>query len=104
MKYHLFQKVFKKMVKIKETSFLSSKCLVSVARHCSKVPNVIKNHKPTKNGKTLPNKSMVPNVSFWISSSVFLKFNLTLCLSSSRDRIRLKKYLVGGLIKMLLIG
>ena len=35
MRYHLFQKVFEKMVKIKETSFLLSKCLVSIAHHCS---------------------------------------------------------------------
>ena len=35
MRYHLFQKVFGKMVKIKETSFLLSKCLVSIARHCN---------------------------------------------------------------------
>ena len=34
MRYHLFQKVFGKMVKIKETSFILSKCLVSIARHC----------------------------------------------------------------------
>ena len=35
MKYHLFQKFFEKVVKIKETSFLLSKCLVSIAHHCS---------------------------------------------------------------------
>ena len=34
MRYHLFQKVFGKMVKVKETSFLLSKCLVSIAHHC----------------------------------------------------------------------
>ena len=34
MRYHLFQKFFGKMVKIKETSFLLSKCLVSIAHHC----------------------------------------------------------------------
>ena len=36
MRYHLFQKVFGKMVKIKETSFLLCKCLVSIAHHCIK--------------------------------------------------------------------
>ena len=30
MKYHLFQNIFEKVVKIKETSFLLSKCLVSI--------------------------------------------------------------------------
>ena len=35
MRYHLFQKFFGKMVKIKETSFLLSKCLVSITRHCT---------------------------------------------------------------------
>ena len=35
MRYHLFQKFFGKMVKIKETSFLLNKCLVSIAHHCS---------------------------------------------------------------------
>ena len=35
MRYHLFQKFFGKMVKIKETSFLLSKCLVSIGQHCS---------------------------------------------------------------------
>ena len=34
MRYHLFQKFFEKVVKIKETSFLLSKCLVSIAHHC----------------------------------------------------------------------
>ena len=34
MRYHLFQKAFGKMVKIKETSFLLSKCLVSIGQHC----------------------------------------------------------------------
>ena len=34
MRYHLFQKFFGKMVKIKETSFLLIKCLVSIAHHC----------------------------------------------------------------------
>ena len=36
MKYHLFQKFFEKVVKIKETSFLLSKCLVSIGQDCSK--------------------------------------------------------------------
>ena len=40
MRYHLFQKVFGKMVKIKETSFFLSKCLVSIARHCRKTEDV----------------------------------------------------------------
>ena len=35
MRYHLFQKFFGKMVKMKETSFLLSKCLVSIAHHCN---------------------------------------------------------------------
>merc|ERR1711928_93648 len=34
MRYHLFQKLFGKMVNIKETSFLLSKCLVSITHHC----------------------------------------------------------------------
>ena len=34
MKYHLFQKFFGKVVKINQTSFLLSKCLVSTAHHC----------------------------------------------------------------------
>ena len=34
MRYHLFQKIFEKVVKIKETSFLLSKCLVSIGQHC----------------------------------------------------------------------
>ena len=34
MRYHLFQQFFEKVVKIKETLFLLSKCLVSIARHC----------------------------------------------------------------------
>ena len=34
MRYHLFQKFSKKVVKMKETSFLLSKCLVSIAHHC----------------------------------------------------------------------
>ena len=34
MKYHLFQKFFEKVVKIKETSFHLSKCLVSIGKHC----------------------------------------------------------------------
>ena len=36
MRYHLFQNFFGKMVKMKETSFLLSMCLVSIARHCRK--------------------------------------------------------------------
>ena len=35
MRYHLFQKFFGKMVKIKETSFLFIKCLVSIGQHCN---------------------------------------------------------------------
>ena len=35
MRYHLFQKFFEKVVKIKETSFLLSKCLVSIGQHCT---------------------------------------------------------------------
>ena len=35
MRYHLFQKFFEKVVKIKETSFLLSKCLVSIGQHCN---------------------------------------------------------------------
>ena len=34
MKYHLFLTIFGKVVKIKQTSFLLSKCLVSIAHHC----------------------------------------------------------------------
>ena len=34
MRYHLFQKTFEKVVKIKETSFLLSKCLISISQHC----------------------------------------------------------------------
>ena len=33
MRYHLFQKFFEKVIRIKETSFLLSKCLVSIAHH-----------------------------------------------------------------------
>ena len=35
MRYHLFQKFFGKMVEIKKTAFLLSKCLVSIGQHCS---------------------------------------------------------------------
>ena len=35
MKYNLFQKFCKKVVKIKETSFLLSKCCISIAHHCT---------------------------------------------------------------------
>ena len=34
MRYHLFQKFFEKVIKIKEMSFLLSKCLISIAHHC----------------------------------------------------------------------
>ena len=34
IRYHLFKTFFGKMVEIKETSFLISKCLVSIAHHC----------------------------------------------------------------------
>ena len=34
MRYHLFQKIFEEVVKIKETSFLLSKCLISIAHNC----------------------------------------------------------------------
>ena len=34
MRYHLFQKFCEKVVKIKETSFLLSKCCISIAHHC----------------------------------------------------------------------
>ena len=34
MRYHLFQKIFEKVVKIKKTSFLLNKCLVSIGQHC----------------------------------------------------------------------
>ena len=34
MRYHLFQKLYGKMFKIKEMSLLLSKCLVSIAHHC----------------------------------------------------------------------
>ena len=35
MRYYLFEKFFEKVVKIKETSFLLSKCLISIAHHCN---------------------------------------------------------------------
>ena len=35
MRYHLFQNYFEKVVKIKERSFLLSKCLFSIGQHCS---------------------------------------------------------------------
>ena len=41
MRYHLFQKFFEKMVKIKETSFLLSKCLVSIAHHCRQMEEAL---------------------------------------------------------------
>ena len=34
MNYHLFQKLFGKMIKIKKMSFFFIKCLVSIAHHC----------------------------------------------------------------------
>ena len=34
MRYHLFLKFFEKVVEIKETSFLLSRCLVSIGQHC----------------------------------------------------------------------
>ena len=34
MRYHLFLKFFEKVVKIKETSLLLSRCLVSIGQHC----------------------------------------------------------------------
>ena len=34
MRYHLFLTIFGKVVKIKQTSFLLSKCLFSIAHHC----------------------------------------------------------------------
>ena len=37
MRYHLIQKFFEKVVRIKETSFLLSKCLVSIGQHCNYV-------------------------------------------------------------------
>ena len=45
MRYHLFQKFFVKMAKIKEMSFLLSKCLISIGQHC-KIGSfhAIKNH------------------------------------------------------------
>ena len=35
MRYHLFKKFFEKVVKIKEMSFLLSKCKNSIAHHCN---------------------------------------------------------------------
>ena len=35
MRYHLFQKFFGKMVKIKETSLLSQPCWFSIDNHCT---------------------------------------------------------------------
>ena len=37
MRYHLFKKLIENVIKIKETSFLLSKCLVSIARHRNKI-------------------------------------------------------------------
>ena len=33
MRYHLFQNICEKVVELKETSFLLSKCLVSIGQH-----------------------------------------------------------------------
>ena len=44
MRYHLFKKFFEKVVKIKETSFLLSRCNISIAHHCKIVTSEGKGH------------------------------------------------------------
>ena len=51
MRYHLFQKFFEKVVKIKGTSFLLSKCLVSIAHHCMGYPISLIPMKASKTNK-----------------------------------------------------
>ena len=40
MRYHLLQKFFEKVVKIKDASFFLSKCLVSIGQHCICIKNI----------------------------------------------------------------
>ena len=42
MRYNFFQKFFGMKVEIKETYFLLSKCLVSIAHHCRSIALTIK--------------------------------------------------------------